>query len=119
MTTNDQQVTYRTPQTHILAIVSLVLSLLGLVPVLPVVGGIGGIITGVIARKEIRANPSQYSGEGVARAGIILGWICVGLAALACIGFIAFFTLTMINPSTISSGPQIITTVMPPIQIQP
>jgi hypothetical protein len=118
MTVNDQPTTFR-PQTHVLAIISLVLSLLGLVPVLPVVGGIGGIITGVIARREIRENPTQYTGDGLARAGIIIGWVCVGLAVLICLGFVAFFTLTMITTNTISTGSQFMPTGMPSIQLQP
>ncbi len=72
------------PGTHTLAIVSLVLSILGLVGVLPLVGSIGGIVSGNIARKEILANPDLHSGEGMARAGVVLGWVGVGLAILLC-----------------------------------
>ena len=70
------------PGTHTLAIVSLVLSILGLVGVLPLVGSIGGIISGRIARQEILDKPDLHSGEGIARAGVILGWVGVGLALL-------------------------------------
>jgi hypothetical protein len=73
------------PSTHALAIVSLILSILGIAGVLPLVGAIGGIITGTIARKEIRANPEQHSGEGVAQAGIILGWVGIVLGIALCI----------------------------------
>lgn len=73
------------PGTHTLAIVSLVLSILGLVGVLPLVGSIGGIVSGNIARKEILANPDLHSGEGMARAGVVLGWVGVGLALLVCV----------------------------------
>lgn len=65
--------------THALAIVSLILSILGLIGVLPLVGSIGGIISGQIARKEILEKPDLHSGEGVARAGIVLGWVGVAL----------------------------------------
>jgi hypothetical protein len=116
MSENNQQIVPH-PSTHILAIVSLVLSLMGLVPVLPVVGGIGGIISGTIARREIKERPYQYSGDGLARAGIILGWVCVGLTALVCLLAIAFFAATFITSQT--GGPTIVTTVMPQIQVQP
>jgi hypothetical protein len=77
------------PGTHTLAIVSLVLSILGLVGALPLVGSIGGIISGHIARQEIREKPHQYGGDGIARAGVILGWIGVGLIVLAACAVIA------------------------------
>lgn len=70
---------------HPLAIVGLILGILGLIGVLPLVGSIGALIAGNMANKEIREKPSMYSGENFARAGIIMGWIGVALAALACI----------------------------------
>jgi hypothetical protein len=88
---NAEFTTTRT-STHALAIVSLILSLLGLTPILPLIGSIGGIITGVIARREIRANPEKYSGDGVALAGVILGWIGIALVIL---GVIAAILLLM------------------------
>lgn len=81
MTTNEQ-LSMAHPKTHNLAIVSLVLSILGLIPILPVMGGIGGIVAGNLARNEIHARPDLYSGEGLAKAGIIVGWIGIGLVAL-------------------------------------
>jgi len=77
--------------THTLAIVSLVLSILGLIGILPLVGSIGGIISGRIAQQEIAQTPHRYGGDGMARAGVILGWIGVALALLgACIVILAF-----------------------------
>ncbi len=96
MTTSEQPTTLR-PTTHVLAIVSLVLSILGLLPILPVVGAIGGIVTGMIARKEIRARQDLYTGEGMAKAGIILGWIglilTVVLACLIIAALIPYFAI--------------------------
>jgi hypothetical protein len=80
----------KTQNTHPLAIISLVLSVLGLMPVLPVVGSIGGIVTGMIARREIAGKPDQLTGDGFAKAGIILGWIGIGLALLVVIAVILF-----------------------------
>ena len=70
------------PGSHALAILSLVLGILGLTPILPLVGSIAAIVTGMIARREILARPHEYSGESMARAGIILGWIGIGLLLL-------------------------------------
>jgi uncharacterized membrane protein len=76
--------------THPLAVISLVLSILGFVPVLPVIGSIAGIVTGYIAQRNIAANLEQYRGAGLAKAGVILGWIGVALVVLAVVGFVLF-----------------------------
>lgn len=76
-----------------LAIVSLVLGILGFV-CLGFLGGIGAIITGFIARKKAKENPSEYGGEGIALAGIIIG----ALSTILSIGFlIIYFVLLGMN----------------------
>jgi hypothetical protein len=100
------------PTTHFLAVVSLVLSILGLLPVLPLVGAIGGIVTGNLARKEITANQEQYAGEGTARAGVVLGWIGLGLAvAMLCL--IVFALIPFHDISAVQTGPTIVIPVQP------
>jgi hypothetical protein len=64
-----------------LAIASLVLGIGGLT-ILPLLGSIAAIILGYMARSDIRQRPGEVSGEGLALAGIVLGWISVGLAVL-------------------------------------
>ena len=105
------------PRIYSLAVVSLVLSILGVVPfplilfpVLPLIGPIAGIITGNIARKEIRANPERYTGEGYAKAGVILGWIGIAFFIVVIVGGILFFLPVT---TTISSGPAVQITVQP------
>lgn len=68
-------------QTSILAISSLIASILGLT-VVPTLGSIIGLILGYVARREIRESPT-LTGEGLAKAGIILGWIGVALSLIA------------------------------------
>jgi len=70
---------------HSLAIVSLVLGILGLAVILPVIGSIAAVITGNIAKREIAQSPAQYSGENLAKAGVILGWVGIGLSIIALI----------------------------------
>lgn len=75
-------------QTSSLAVVSLVLGIASYF-VVPFLGAIGAIITGNLARKEIRQNPSTLTGEGMARWGTILGWIHIGLSVIGmCLGMI-------------------------------
>ena len=64
-----------------MAIVSLVSSILGFT-FFPVVGGIVGLITGYMARSETRSIPPKASGDGMATAGIIMGWIQIGLLVI-------------------------------------
>jgi hypothetical protein len=69
---------------------SLVLGILGLTPILPLVGSITAIVTGMIARREILAKPHEYTGESMARAGIILGWVGVGLVLVVLCAILLF-----------------------------
>ncbi|MFU8771599.1 MAG: DUF4190 domain-containing protein [Anaerolineales bacterium] len=93
MSSNVSQIQVR--KTHGLAIASLVLSILGFT-FLPVLGSIFGIITGKLALKEIQAAPQMYNGEGLARAGIVIGWIVIGLAII--LGILTLIAVTFLTP---------------------
>lgn len=113
MTIQPEPVAVR-PATHTLAIVSLVLAILGLFPpVLPLVGPIAAVITGAIARREILARPDLYSGEGTARAGVILGWVGIGLAVAACLLIVLSLTFFTISSSGGTMGTPIVITAQP------
>ena len=56
-------------------------SILGLT-LFPTIGSIIGLILGYMARNQIRDSGGTIGGEGLAKAGIILGWIGVALAVL-------------------------------------
>lgn len=77
--------------TSTLAIVSLCLGIASYV-VIPIVGAIGAIICGHMARKEIRESAGRTKGDGMALAGLILGYAhfvlgcIVGAIILAIIG---------------------------------
>jgi hypothetical protein len=47
--------------------------------------GIPAIILGGSARKEIAASGGAQTGEGMAKAGVILGWIAVALGIIGLI----------------------------------
>lgn len=67
-----------------LAIVSLVSGLVGWT-FIPIIGAIAAIITGHLAKKEIRDSGGTMSGDGMALAGLILGYVQIGLTLLAII----------------------------------
>ena len=68
------------PKTNVLAIVSLVLGILSLF-CCGVVLGIGAAVCGHIAIKQIDANPAE-GGKGLAKAGLILGYIGIVISAI-------------------------------------
>ena len=76
--------------TSSLAIVSLVFGLLGW-SFLPMLGSLVAIITGHLARGEIRREPARLQGDGLAIAGLVLGYAAVLMAILAIMIFVLFF----------------------------
>lgn len=69
------------PPNSTMAIVSLISGILGL-SLLPGIASVVAIITGNMAMKEIRASGGSLGGEGMARIGLILGWIAVALTVI-------------------------------------
>jgi uncharacterized Zn finger protein (UPF0148 family) len=73
-------------QTSGMAIASLVMGVAGWT-LLPLVGSILAIIFGNMARREIRQRPDEVTGDGLAVAGLVLGWLSVGVTLLVvCLG---------------------------------
>lgn len=62
------------------AIASLVLGVLGIVGCL-IVAPILAIVFGTQARSKLAADPA-LEGEGMAKAGVVLGWVGLGLSVL-------------------------------------
>jgi hypothetical protein len=79
-----------TKQTSSLAIVSLVSGILGWT-LLPFVASIVAIITGHMARAEIRRNPETMDGDGLAVGGLVLGWAMVAVSIVGILLIILFF----------------------------
>lgn len=77
-------------QTSTTAIVSLVSGLLGWT-LLPLIGSLVAIVTGHMARAEIRRNPQALEGDGLAIAGLVLGYAMVAIAVASVIAVVVFF----------------------------
>ena len=73
-----------------LALISLISALLGFTFV-PVIGGIVAIVTGYMAKQETRAVPPRASGDSMATAGIILGWVQIALLVIGICCAVIFF----------------------------
>ena len=77
-------------RTSSLAVVALVSGLLGWTLV-PWLGSIAAIITGHMARSEIRRDPDNVEGDGMAVAGLVLGYAMIALSLLAILAIFLFF----------------------------
>lgn len=77
-------------QTSATAVVSLVFGIACWFA-LPLVGAIVAVVTGHIARGEIRRAPDRLEGDGLALAGLLLGWVHLVLIALSILVFLLFF----------------------------
>ncbi|MEP7097025.1 MAG: DUF4190 domain-containing protein [Dokdonella sp.] len=78
-------------RTSTLAVVSLIFGILCWIG-LPFIGAVVAVICGHSARGEIkRAPPGMIEGDGMAIAGLILGWIHLALCVLVVFAFLLFF----------------------------
>lgn len=78
-------------ETSPLAIISLVFGILGWVA-LPLLGALIAVIAGHVARGQIRESRGELQGDGLAVAGLILGYLSLGLLLLV-VGLMMIFGL--------------------------
>jgi len=76
-------------QTSSLAVTSLVSGILGWT-LLPFIGTVVAIVTGHMARSAIRQSNGQLDGDGLAIAGLVLGWVSVALLLVGLFVVFAF-----------------------------
>jgi hypothetical protein len=81
-------------QTSTMSIISLVMGVLGWTA-LPVIGGIVAVVCGYIARNEIKKSSGLYTGDGLAVAGLVLGYANVIFACLFGILWVAIVAYTL------------------------
>jgi hypothetical protein len=67
--------------TSSLAVVSFICGILGWTA-MPFIGAIVAVITGHLARREIRAAPGQFEGEWMAVLGLVLGYIQLAVVVI-------------------------------------
>jgi len=76
-------------KTSSLAVASLVSGILGW-SLIPFIGTIVAIVTGHMARAGIRRSNGQLDGDGLAIAGLVLGWVAVALWVIGIVVLFAF-----------------------------
>ncbi len=81
---------YPATETNIWAIVSLVSGILGWIGVFGL-GGIAAVIAGHVAKSQIRSSAGRMGGDGLATAGLVLGYLNLALTAVAvCLTVLVF-----------------------------
>ena len=90
------------PTTSTLAIVSLISGIVSWF-LIPFIAAIAAVITGHMAKNEIRKSNGMLSGNGMATAGLVLGYVQLGLGVCVCLvvaGMLAFgITIPFISNS--------------------
>lgn len=89
-------------RTNVLAIVSLTAGIFGLT-FMPLLGGLIAVITGHIARKEIRTRGE--SGDGLAKGGLITGYIGLSLTMVGLLIFGVYMTLFAVTGNMMDPYP--------------
>ena len=76
--------------TSALAVVSLIAGIVSWI-LMPFIAGVVAVICGHMARGEIKRSNGTLEGDGLAIAGLVLGWINVVLCVLAVAAVVLFF----------------------------
>ena len=72
------------PRTSALALASLATGISAYF-LFPIAGAIAAIVTGFLAQNEIRASNGRLAGSAFATAGLVLGWVQIGLIVVVAI----------------------------------
>ncbi len=83
------------PPNSTLAIISLVSGILGWT-VLPLLGAVVAVITGHMAKREIRDSAGTLGGDGMATAGLVLGYSSLALGLLVICAVIGIIVVAII-----------------------
>jgi hypothetical protein len=87
------------PKTNNMAVISFVCSIAAFV-VCPILPAIAGIILGRNAQRDIQASNGAETGEGLAKAGVIIGWINIALCSVPLIIYVLIIAIALIGASS-------------------
>lgn len=93
--------------TSSLSLTSVIMGVVGWT-LLPIVGAIIAVVTGHMAKKEIRESNGLLGGDGLATAGLVLGYSNLALGLCACLLLMLFPALLV---GLAASAEQIFNTV--------
>ncbi len=102
MTYNQSQNQFHSQDTSTWAIISLIGGIVSFL-FAPFIGSVVALIAGYTAKKEIRESDGHLSGDGLATAGLVIGWANIVLSLLACV--LVIMVLTGVVGSIALCGP--------------
>ena len=89
----DQKTNTYEPKTSTTAILSLVSGILAWLGIFGL-GGILAVIFGYVAKKDIKNSHGYITGDGLATAGLVLGYTNIAISIIGlCLGLMIFFGL--------------------------
>jgi hypothetical protein len=80
-----------------MALASMILGLLGWT-ILPGLASIAAIVTGHMAKKEIKESMGQLGGDGMATAGLVMGYASVAIVLCVCLAMAGMMALGLSIP---------------------
>jgi hypothetical protein len=93
-----------TPATNTMAIVSLITGILSWF-VLPIIGAVAAIITGHMARRQIKDSHGTETGDGLAIVGLVLGYLhLISACVVILISLLIFGGIIGLSGCAILSG---------------
>jgi hypothetical protein len=84
------------PQNSTMALVSLIAGIASWV-IFPFIGAVVAVITGHMAKKEIRESAGRLTGDGLATVGLVLGYAQLALVVCGICAFVALMATGMIG----------------------
>jgi hypothetical protein len=90
----EQPPSYSAPPNSTMAVVSLISGILGWF-VLPLIASLVAVVTGHMAKKEIRESRGRVGGDGLATAGLIMGYSSLVIWGLGACCVIILFVLPL------------------------
>jgi hypothetical protein len=80
------------PPTNGMSVASLVLGILGCIGLVWIISPILALVFGYVSKSQIDRSGGRQGGRGLAIAGIVLGWVGIGLGILMALWMWFFFT---------------------------
>jgi len=80
-----------------MALASMILGILGWT-ILPGLASIAAIITGHMAKNEIKGSMGQLGGDGMATAGLIMGYANVAIGLCVCLAVVGMMAMGIAIP---------------------
>lgn len=80
-----------------LALASLILGILGWT-IIPTIGSIAAIITGHMAKNEVKNSMGALGGDGMATAGLVLGYANIAIGLCVCLAVVGMLAMGLTIP---------------------